>query len=150
MSRLTEDQLQTLASRLAAGLEADTPGWTDRPDNDPGVTLLQAFAFLAEELAFRASRIPNRSNAAIEQTMAALVTLRRSACTSLGNATRVRYYAGQLLTARDFQAEQDYVRARHRIHNRWLLGAGVVSGLRVTVDAASSEGNGFQVLRTAS
>ena len=53
--------------------------------------------------------------------------------------TRVRYYAGQLLTAQDFQVEQDYVRAKRRIHNRLLLGAGVVSELGVTIDTASSD-----------
>lgn len=105
------------------------------------MSLVQAFAFIAEELASHAKQIPKRSEAAIERTIGALSTLLQPQHASAGNLTRVRYFASQLLTAHDFQAEQDYVRAKHRIHNRWLLGAGVVSGLTVTVEAASSDSN---------
>lgn len=55
-----------------------------------------------------------------------------------GNATRVRYFSGQLLSAGDFQTEQDYVRGKHRLLNRLTLGEGIVSGLGVTIDTASS------------
>ena len=44
---------------------------------------------------------------------------------------RVRYFTGQLLSANDLTAEQDYLLGRQRRHNRWLHGTGVVSGLRV-------------------
>ena len=46
---------------------------------------------------------------------------------------RVRFFSGQLLSAGDLQAEQDYVRDRLRRHNRWLHGWGVVGGLAVSV-----------------
>jgi hypothetical protein len=46
---------------------------------------------------------------------------------------RPRYFPGRLLTADDFQAEQDYLRARQRRHNEQLHGSGIVSGLDVTV-----------------
>lgn len=46
---------------------------------------------------------------------------------------RVRYFTGQLLSAADLQAEQDYTRDRLRRHNRWLHGWGVVGGLTVSV-----------------
>lgn len=49
---------------------------------------------------------------------------------------RVNYFTGRLLTAQDFQDEQDYDIERHRLHNRCLHGAGVVCGLEVMVDAA--------------
>lgn len=45
--------------------------------------------------------------------------------------TRNNYFAGKLLTAADFQVEQDYHIGHRRSHNRQLHGAGVVSGLRV-------------------
>jgi hypothetical protein len=47
---------------------------------------------------------------------------------------RVNYFAGQLLSAADFQAEQEYHRAKQRLHNRALHGFGVVEALRVSVD----------------
>ena len=46
---------------------------------------------------------------------------------------RPRHFEGQFLTARDFQDEQDYLLAQNRRHNRWLHGAGIVSGLEITV-----------------
>ena len=51
---------------------------------------------------------------------------------------RVNYFSGQLLSASDLKAEQEYFLARLRRHNRYLHGWGVVSGLTVSV-ANSSE-----------
>lgn len=45
---------------------------------------------------------------------------------------RNRFFTGKYMTARDFTAEQDYLVARHRLHNRLLHGWGVVCGLGVT------------------
>ncbi len=44
---------------------------------------------------------------------------------------RVRFFSGQLLTAEDFQLEQEYHRERSRLHNRLLHGWGVVDGFDV-------------------
>lgn len=51
---------------------------------------------------------------------------------------RVRYFTGQLLTAEDFQAEQDYLLQKQRRHNRMLHGAGIVDGLSVSADGSSA------------
>jgi hypothetical protein len=45
---------------------------------------------------------------------------------------RVNYFEGQMLTAADFQAEQEYHQAKRRRHNRYLHGWGVVCGLGVS------------------
>jgi hypothetical protein len=46
---------------------------------------------------------------------------------------RVRYYDGQILTAKDFEDEQQYhIEMRHR-HNKLLHGSGIVTGLEVDV-----------------
>lgn len=50
------------------------------------------------------------------------------------NLQRPHFFDGRLLTAADFQAEQDYLRDRHRRHLRCMHGMGVVSGLQVTVE----------------
>ncbi len=47
---------------------------------------------------------------------------------------RVNFFAGRLLSADDLGAEQQYARERAWLHNRMLHGAGVVSGLEVTVE----------------
>ena len=46
---------------------------------------------------------------------------------------RVNYFTGQLLSADDFTAEQDYHLEKHRRHNRLSHGFGVVQGLEVSV-----------------
>src|SRR5690242_4314419 len=46
---------------------------------------------------------------------------------------RIRYFAGQVLSAQDFEAEQNYFREKHKLQNRILFGPGIVSGLEVFV-----------------
>ena len=48
---------------------------------------------------------------------------------------RLRYFTGQMLTAENFQLEQEYFREKSKLHNRSLHGFGIVSGLKVIVDA---------------
>jgi hypothetical protein len=136
---MNDKALQALASDFAARLRADAPDWTDRTEHDPGVTLLEVFAFLTEQLAFRSDRIPERGRPVITRLVATLETLRRRSGQPIDGLTRVNYFSGQLLTADDFQAEQDYFRAKARRHNRMLLGAGIVTGLEVALDPSSDE-----------
>ena len=41
-------------------VRAHCPGWTDEHPSDPGVTLIEAFAFLADQLIFRLNQVPDR------------------------------------------------------------------------------------------
>jgi hypothetical protein len=50
---------------------------------------------------------------------------------------RNNYFYGKLLTAADFQEEQNYFINKQRLINRTLFGTGVVSGLEVTVDKSA-------------
>jgi hypothetical protein len=45
---------------------------------------------------------------------------------------RPRYFTGELLTPEDLAGEQEYLLEKHRRHNRYLHGYGVVSGLEVS------------------
>ena len=49
-----------------------------------------------------------------------------------GQFERNRYFHGKLMTARDMEAEQDYLRRRMATLSRGVLGVGVVAGLEVT------------------
>jgi hypothetical protein len=51
---------------------------------------------------------------------------------------RVNYFEGRLLSAEDFQAEQEYHREKSRRHNRRLHGCGVVRGLTVSLAGGTS------------
>src|SRR5271155_4036053 len=55
-------------------------------------------------------------------------------CSSCQGQQFVRplFFAGQLLTEDDLQSLGDYVVAKNRLHNRFLMGSGVVCGLQVT------------------
>ena len=52
----TYDQL---VAELTGRIAAYTPEWTDQGASDPGVTLLELFAFLGENLLFRFNQIPD-------------------------------------------------------------------------------------------
>lgn len=49
------------------------------------------------------------------------------------NLKRNKYFSGKLMSEKDFQDEQDYLREKHRLHNRFLHGYGVVAGLEVSI-----------------
>jgi hypothetical protein len=53
------------------------------------------------------------------------------ACTGLQCLDRTRFFAGQLLSEADLNNEQSYWLARQRLHNRYLVGWGVVCGMQV-------------------
>ena len=54
------------------------------------------------------------------------------------NRTRSRYFEGKLLTAEDFEREQQYHRAAIRRHNLALHGWGVARGFDVTAPSAGA------------
>ena len=50
-----------ILAEAMARVPAHTPEWTHLGDSDPGVTLLQLFAFMTESLVYRTNRIPERN-----------------------------------------------------------------------------------------
>lgn len=46
-----------------------TPEWTDPRPGDPGVTLIDLFAFLGESLAYRTGLVPERNTGALLQLL---------------------------------------------------------------------------------
>ena len=124
---------------LAARVAVYAPDWTQRSDSDPG------------DHDRRAVRVPRRVAPGSSRTRPGaqdslrleLARLERLAARDCDDATlvRVRFFARQLLSAADFEQEQDYQRARHRRHNRLLHGAGIVWGLDVVVDDHGTDGS---------
>ena len=138
------DEWLTLTDALSQTMRVHAPGWTDRNDADPGITMLEMLAFLAEGLRFNRGVVAGGSPAA-RRILAALSAYVAPESTSVGvNGTlhehwcgpkRPRFFSGGLLTADDFTQEQQYDREKHRRHLQTMHGAGVVEGLRVTVGA---------------
>src|SRR6266540_532491 len=52
---------QEILDELVARIRVHTPEWTNHNDSDPGITLLQLFAFLTESLLYRSRLIPERN-----------------------------------------------------------------------------------------
>lgn len=50
MAALTDHDSEDLVRDLAQRVAAVAPDWTDRQDDDPGITLVELFAFLGESL----------------------------------------------------------------------------------------------------
>jgi hypothetical protein len=141
MRPLTEQQFQELAAALLTQARATAPEWTEHNASDPGITLLELLAWIAESLLYRLTAIPRHGAAAARRLALAARGLAdlatpKGAC----GVRRVNYFAGQLLNAEDFRDEQEYVRQRLRRLNRLVHGSGVVSGPQVSVTVNRSKG----------
>lgn len=56
--RRFDDIMTEVRTRIARYTPEWTPVWSDVNDNDPGITMVQVFAWLAEMLTYRMSRVP--------------------------------------------------------------------------------------------
>ena len=135
--QLTGDQQRQLVSELVAAVKTIAPDWTSRSSSDPGVTLLELLAWVADTFDFRLDQAPDTKTDLLNRLVAKLAAIPPGTCTT-SVLTRPRYFYGQLLSAADFQAEQDYSRNMMKRHNCCLFGSGIVTGLRITVDSSSS------------
>ncbi|MEO8188873.1 MAG: hypothetical protein ABI682_00920 [Acidobacteriota bacterium] len=133
--------LEALRADLEGVLRAHVPDWTGGQDSDPGVTIVELFAFLAETLLSSATVLTDEGRGAARRASAALSALagtgaHEPACRD--PLTRPVFFSGRLLDPATLTAEQNYHREKLRRHNRALLGYGTVSGLEVRVDDAGS------------
>src|SRR5687768_18593715 len=55
---LDDRSWQQLRDELVRRIPVYTPEWTDHNPTDPGITLLELFAFLGENLLFRFNQVP--------------------------------------------------------------------------------------------
>ncbi|WP_310497510.1 hypothetical protein [Sandarakinorhabdus sp.] len=67
--RLDDRDFRSLVEETLARVPVHTPEWTNFNTADPGVTLVQLFAFLTENLIFRANQIPERNRAKFLQLL---------------------------------------------------------------------------------
>src|SRR6266540_6851862 len=83
-------RLQSLVAELKKAVIAQVPAWTDSNDADPGVTLLELFAWLTENLLYRAHDIPQRGLNAALRAATALSALGHR-CTVCATLTRPHF-----------------------------------------------------------
>jgi hypothetical protein len=60
MPVITENEWQALAHAVQREVVNRFPDWTGSNDHDPGITLIELLAFLAESLLYRANQIGER------------------------------------------------------------------------------------------
>ncbi len=60
--RLDDRTYQQILAEALARVPVHTPEWTNFNDSDPGVTLLQLFSFMSENLLYRSNQIPERAH----------------------------------------------------------------------------------------
>ncbi len=152
----------TLTQALARTMNDHAPGWTGRNDRDPGITVLEILAFLAEGVQLHhgvvnggapvASRIVEALQAyerkeSVEMSVkderpvrvATLDDRRPDARAVLhegwSGTKRPRFFPGRLLTADALSDEQHYHLEAHRRHLQMFHGSGIARGLQVEVDA---------------
>src|SRR5688500_5157393 len=58
---LDDRRYQELLDEALARIPVHNPEWTNFNKSDPGVTLIEVFAFLTESLLYRANQIPERN-----------------------------------------------------------------------------------------
>jgi hypothetical protein len=123
-------QWLTLTAALDRTMREHAPGWTDHNGHDPGVTMLEIIAYLAEHL--QRSRVVEGGGPALSRAIRALDTYALKPIATSGTV-RPNFFSGRLLTADDLREEQEYQREKHRRHLQMLHGFGVVDGLDVDI-----------------
>src|ERR1041385_4133266 len=61
---LDDRSYQQLRDELVRRIPVYTPEWTDHNASDPGITLIELFAFLGENLLYRFNQIPEATKLA--------------------------------------------------------------------------------------
>jgi len=61
LPQIDDRRYQDLRAELLARIPVHTPEWTNFNRSDPGVTLIELFAFLVETLLYRSNQIPDRN-----------------------------------------------------------------------------------------
>ena len=58
---LDDRRFQDLVDEAKRLVQQRCPEWTDHNVSDPGVTLIEAFAYMTDQLIYRLNRVPDRN-----------------------------------------------------------------------------------------
>ena len=84
---LTYDRV---VAELTRRIPVYSPEWTDFNDSDPGYTLIQLFAYLAEMIGYRLNRIPEKNQIELLQLLGIELNPAHAATTRLALCSRTR------------------------------------------------------------
>ena len=117
---LDEKSLEDLIEEIRKMLPQFTPEWTNHNDLE--------VRKLVEQL--------NEQTKIMDQllvNLSARLQLVEQSKDNKERPKRNRFFKGKLLTEKDFEDEQKYFLEKHKRHNRYLHGCGVVSGLGISI-----------------
>ena len=139
MQQLDEAAYSEFATLLSALVATYSPEWTDSNESDPGVQLMELFAFLTESRFSTAQmRYPSAGGTARivwqSSRKRSPIAMRASRIACLSDLAT---FPVRSLVSKISNFEQDYFRRRLRRLNRELHGPGVVRGLEVSVQSGS-------------
>src|SRR4051812_18858401 len=60
--RLDDLRYDRTVEELVRRIPTYAPEWTDHNASDPGITLIQLFAYLAEQIGYRLNRVPEKNH----------------------------------------------------------------------------------------
>ena len=109
--------LRNIARDITRNLGAGSPLWTDLNHSDPGVTLLELFAWLTELLVLRTNALPECGSRHASRLAAAALALIAGREPKPGSPFKaVRFFDGRLLVETDLLEEQNYYQNRKRMN----------------------------------
>lgn len=140
MRELSEEQWQSLASSVQRAMTRLVPDWTSHNTHDPGITVLELLSYVLTELQYRSKTIDANGHALARHVAQLADSLARATGTDdcPPGLQRVNYFYGKLLGVDDLTTEQNYLLGKIHRRNRALHGAGVVTGLGVTLERTGS------------
>jgi hypothetical protein len=94
-TRIDDEELRAIALIVRERLARFSPQWTDFNDDDPGVTLLELFAWVGEVLMYRSETLPERGKVHADRLAALALTLVADREHAPGGVLRyVRFFCG--------------------------------------------------------
>src|SRR5437867_782422 len=124
-STIDVETARALVCAIEPVIKRAQPGWTGFNDADPGIALIQFFAWVAEGLLYRSSADSERRRKAVLSAVADVAAVARACAIERKTLRRPNYFVGKLIDAADLQLEQEYHLEKHRRHNRHLHGFGI-------------------------
>ncbi len=81
--QLDDLRYERMVDDIVRRIPVYAPEWTDFNDSDPGITMVQLFAYLAEQLGYRLNRIPEKNHIELLKLLGVRLKPARAATTRL-------------------------------------------------------------------
>ena len=81
--QLDDLRFDLLVEELIRRIPVHAPEWTDHNESDPGITLIQLFGYVAEQVGYRLNRIPEKNHVELLKLLGVRLKTARAARTQL-------------------------------------------------------------------